>query len=440
MSYGMVQTVFAINLASNGAAGQIDTPANLQSLLSIYLKGGTYFGNYGFYNAQNEWTQDWPGFFKLVNPLMNPETAGGDWSVVWGPCVYTKLAKDATTGTPTNSAFVAYSPSQNSYVVSVAGTNFKSITDWLSEDVNVLPANQVSWSKFNPINLTQLTPSTEAWIDGGSALGVTDLLTQLFDTSQSANCQSLGGFLQNLPNNPDFTTGASLYFSGHSLGGALTQVLPLYLHAALVAVNQGESGKSVWGPVYVLPTAGPTPGNKYFAELFNQTFPGNIATGFSPVPYWNTDVISNLDIVPAAWNNIYNAFSVTPDAAGNYSSFYGMIGKTQISITIPLMDIKLTSLPFGEAMATLVTLAQTFASPIQPYWPVQQYPFAPTQGFYDWSTGSPVWTTYTLPTDADPIETLEALGPYVLYTHTAQYSYYFLGGAIPPTPRQQKSN
>jgi hypothetical protein len=322
-------------------------------------------------------------------------------------------------------------------VVSVAGTNFTSIVDWLSEDVNVFPTNRVAWSDFNPINLSQLTPSAHALIDAGTVLGVTNLLTQLADASQPANSQSLGGFLLNLPDSPGFQTGATLYFSGHSLGGALTQVLPLYLNAALAAVNQGESGKAVWGTVYVLPTAGPTPGNVAFAELFNNTFPGDVETGFAPVPYWNNDVISKLDVVPAAWDNIQNAFSATADAKGNYSSFYGMLGDDAANIVIPIFNIDLQSVPFGKGMGEMSAVLGTYAIF---YTPVRQIAFQPTQGYYAWADGVGTWTPYTLPSDTDPLESLDALAPYVLYTHTSQYAYYFLDGTIPHPPSLQKSS
>lgn len=434
MSFGTVQSVFAMNMASNATSGFIDTPANLQALLATYLNGGTYSGNYGTY-VNGTWTQTqaWPGFFNTLNPSM----IGKDWSVVWGPCVYVDLAEGDSTGSTTNAAFVAYSPSQKSYVVSVSATNLTSLVDWLSEDVNVAPKNRVTWSDFNPINLTQLTLPTDPqknapvpMIDAGTALGVTNLLTQLSDASQPANSQTLGDFLLNLPTTTGFPNKATLYFSGHSLGGALTQVLPLYLYNALSSVNSG-TGNPIWGQIITMPTAGPTPGNSTFADLFNATFSGDIAADFPSVPYWNSDVISSADVVPAAWNNLISVFSAVADSAGNYPSFYGMLGTDTVSISIPPLGINLTSVPFGQAMGDLSLALGTYASY---YSPIRQIPFNPTQGCFSGTEGTRNWTPYTLPTDDNPIESLKVLSGYVLHSHVDQYLYFFLGEWGPQFP------
>ena len=104
MPYDIVQTTFMLSMASYGASGIEATQTQLQAYLNTALNGGT-----------DPLGTQFAGFFPLTNPLL----AGGDWSVVWGPCVY--LDTTSGPGYATNALYVAHSPSLATYVVAVAG-------------------------------------------------------------------------------------------------------------------------------------------------------------------------------------------------------------------------------------------------------------------------------------------------------------------------------
>lgn len=430
MTFNLVQTVFALNMAANAVAGIDDTPQNLQSLFSAYLNGGPLPSPYGVYEPNTDtFTTTAPGFFNSLDGSLL-----GDWEVVWGPAVYVDLAKNMTTGEATNSAFVAKSVSNNAYVVAIAGTNFKSVEDWLAEDVSVDPAQRVAWTDFNPAGLQILTEQEKdnpirAMIDAGSALGVSNLVTQLTDPNQQqADMRTLAGFLRQLPSTDGYLQGSTLYFTGHSLGGALTQVIALYLFAQLEANG--------WAKIRTLPTAGPTPGNLGFQILYDHTFkPGFDPTGFAAVPNWSADVISSGDVVPAAWNNLTSAFTLNVDQAGNYASFYGELSPNPIDFKILWLNFEVKKAPFGKVMGDLMLAITAFVGEF--YWPVFQTAFTPTPGFYQRTDGYVTWQPFPLATDADPILDLKALGPYVLHAHTSQYNYYFGIGVVPQFPTVQ---
>ncbi len=433
MTFNLVQTVFALNMAANAVAGIDDTPQNLQSLFDAYINGGPLVSPYGVYEPNSStFTTTAPGFFNSLNPS---DLAGGDWEVVWGPAVYVDLAKDMPTGEATNSAFVAKSASNNAYVVAIAGTNFKSLKDWLAEDLDVDPASRTEWPNFNPAGLSVLTQQhgiyETARIDAGSVLGVTNLVTKLTDTTQPAGMETLAGFLQKLPSTQGYLKGSTLYFTGHSLGGALTQVIGLYLYAQLMADG--------WAKISTLPTAGPTPGNLGFAMFYNNIFkPESNPTNCEPVPYWSADVISSGDVVPAAWNNLTSAFTLDVDAAGNYASFYGELAPDPIDLKILWLKFEVSKQPFGKVMGDLMAAISAVTDFF--YSPVTQFAFTPTPGYYARNEGYVSWEPMPLATDADPIPDLKALGPYVFHAHTSQYNYFFGIGVVPQFPTKPNTS
>src|SRR5712692_2185945 len=238
MAYDIVQTSFLLGMASNGAAGIWATQSELLGYLNTYLNGGT-----------DPIGTHYDGFF----PQMNSKLAGGDWSVVWGPCLYSERGDKP--GEATNAMYVAYSPSLSTYVVAIAATNFLSIFDWLAEDFNVLPNYMAEW----PLSVPFVQKSHWPWfwhvppaISAATALGVSDLLTKLTDSSKG----TIQEFLTATANSTD-----TLIFAGHSLAGALSPTLAFYLYP--------QPAQSNWRQVLVLPTAGATPGNKKFAAAFN---------------------------------------------------------------------------------------------------------------------------------------------------------------------------
>ena len=69
----LVQTAFLMNMSANAVSMVKAKRDELVPYFTSYLYGG---------RAPDGTKND--GFFPTMNPLM----AGGDWDVVWGPCVY----------------------------------------------------------------------------------------------------------------------------------------------------------------------------------------------------------------------------------------------------------------------------------------------------------------------------------------------------------------
>jgi triacylglycerol lipase len=95
-----------------------------------------------------------------------------------------------------------------------------------------------------------------------------------------------------------------LLVTGHSLGGALTQLASLWLHSQLV---QTDGHRNVG--ITPLTFAAPTCGNQQFATLFETTFPDNYA------------LVNTLDIVPMAWADLDTMQHQYPPPAQTVAEF-----------------------------------------------------------------------------------------------------------------------
>jgi hypothetical protein len=192
------------------------------------------------------------------------QTQLGKWNIVWGPIVVTY----DTFYYPINAMYVAQSgddPSQ--YVFAVAGTNPVSVFDWLVEDA--LVEYQLPWV----FDLTET-----AKISLGTAIGLTILLTNTPSSTLPGAGLAIRDFLAGLSSKK-----ITLMTTGHSLGGALSPTLGLWL----------KDTQILWDPFFEakfasMPSAGPTAGNSEFAEYLSEKIP--------LTRFWNT-----LDIVPHAW-------------------------------------------------------------------------------------------------------------------------------------------
>ncbi len=115
-------------MTADGASDISATQAQSQAYLTTALTDGT----------EPIGTQS-VGFF----PAMDSRLAGGDRSVVWGPCVYS--ANPDTADCAVNAMYVAHSPSQSSYIVAIAATNPDPLYDWISEVGDVSPVYMAQW-------------------------------------------------------------------------------------------------------------------------------------------------------------------------------------------------------------------------------------------------------------------------------------------------------
>lgn len=396
--YDIVQTTFLLCMAANGAADiKAKQASDLQGYLETALNGGT-----------DPVGTQFDGFFPRMNSLL----AGGDWSVVWGPCVYPRPVSSLFHETyyeAANSMYVAYSPSLSTYVVAIAGTNPISHYDWDSEDFDVSPEYMAEWPPQMPFDRQQHTPySGVAAISAATATGVSNLLTQLTDPDHQG---SLPDFLKSVENSKDM-----LIFCGHSLGGALAPTLAFYIYP--------QPAQSGWGQVLVLPLAGPTPGNGLFAQQFNAAYPPVPAEGVSAAyGRWNTDFANSADAVPHAWNQL--------------SMIIGSLYWYHWELRYPSMYGVMDAL-VGYVVRYEVDKAEAMASGGD-YTNITQSVFDADSGYWAWTQnpdGSwqypPVWTPAPQYTDASPMTNKTEMMNAVSANHIDQY-YNFFG--VTPAPR-----
>jgi hypothetical protein len=383
MSYPLLPSVSLMEGASTFASDIIDTQPNLLAFLTVYLNGGT-----NPYNGAK-----FPGFFTLTNANLY----GGDWSAVWGPCVYAS----ESLGTATNAMYVAFSPSKNTYVVCIAGTNPFSAFDWIYEDADIWPFYMAQWPPklpFVPYLSSPPIPVTVPAVSAATAAGISDLLTQA-----QMRDPNLGYLAQFLRARRD--ANATLIFAGHSLAGALAPALAFYLYP-----TPQTSG---WKNIYVLPLAGATPGNYGFRGAFATAYPQTAdSTGDW---FWNIDYANHYDVVPHGWDKLPQVVQ-DEDSAGNFPSIWGVLQGP---------GIETVGYSVSSAMGFGAFLADGYYSAIPQSWVM------PPWGHFT-GQGTPTWSPLPTYTDASPLSTWSELAAVIVATHTDQYFKYF--GVEPPPP------
>lgn len=209
-----------------------------------------------------------------INSLLadNSLATAGLWQAVW-----VGLSPDGA-----NLSFIAQCTSQNAFAVGIRGTQFTSLID-LGEDLE-------------PQTLAQFTPGdVPLLVSQGSMKGFTEVIGTVGVPSGNL-LQTLTALLGAAPSN------ATLYVTGHSLGGALATMVALYLAA------QTWSNPPVFG-VYTF--AAPSAGLQSFADYYDQTLTNN-----SPNQTWR--VYNAWDAVPNAWatlSNVKKKFYPVPSAS-----------------------------------------------------------------------------------------------------------------------------
>ncbi|WP_299179497.1 hypothetical protein [uncultured Chryseobacterium sp.] len=286
------QQVFGMSGLANRAAGYNGTGTQLQEQLQYDLS--FYLNNVPpvqIMGQKNPSTAD-----PSVTPVL------GSWNLVWGPALIEETdEKGNPTGVADNALYVAQcdavafpgGPTVPAYVVAIAATNPTSLYDWETEDFSV--SEVVNWTTYDPSNFSTSTYNgTDPYISKGTATGVSILLGLTSPASAAAPNTTLQQFLASLQPDPD----TAIIFCGHSLAGALSPTLALYL--------KENKDLDAFEVTLVYPTAGPTPGEKAFASLFNSTFPP-LPDGWQAqsgdYQSWNTMHWNDLDVVPHAWQS-----------------------------------------------------------------------------------------------------------------------------------------
>jgi hypothetical protein len=208
--------------------------------------------------------------FKLVNRALEALSGPlGEWKLVWGPGVF----QDLPGGVPANTMFVARHQHTGELVISIAGTNPFSAYAWIAEDFDM--GESRTWVYGEP---PQGAATSKATLTGLRALQ-----GMVPPAGVPGENTTLAAFLRA---ELDEASGpVNVTVTGHSLGGALSPTLALWL-----LDTQPEWDKHLRAAVSVFAYAGPTPGNDEFASYVEQRFGERMHR-----------IFNSFDIVPHAW-------------------------------------------------------------------------------------------------------------------------------------------
>lgn len=413
-TYDQFQQYYCLNAAANAVGKMKATEATLQN--SMYT--------------------------VLTNSL--PKLTGG-WQLSFGPRVYKK--QDGPNTGPDNAWYAAVSDSQKICVVAVAGTSLNSPQGWVNIDFGV---NQVvdfaAWTDnwyakgvTAPSPITSPPATGTAYAALGTCVGAFNVLSNP-SNQYVAKGQLLGDYLANTV----VPTGYKIIFTGHSMGeyppftfrffkaclliyGANIQISEhkrfcqilfsnidtaasfcLWNSANAQSIRPGGAVSPVVGlglvqagmiqqsSTYILPSAGPSPGN---ADLFqdqkgNPVFPPGTPSS-QPYAVYNTDLYNTLDVVPQAWStdpksnrNMANVLSIYAGhlgpilencVEGLVKRFTNLANQSGI-VYEPLPGTSLTGPPIPSMITDLNTLVSTIGTEhMASYWG-----FIGVQAWVDW--------------------------------------------------------
>jgi hypothetical protein len=201
-------------------------------------------------------------------PTTNPANATqGEWALAWGPAV--------TTIDEGNLMFVTYNKSTHQYAIAIRGTypyfGLALLVD-LYEDLDV--SHPLPW---------QYPPVPGALVAAGTLDGLNDLI----------RFRSNGVAFHAFVDSQIAPSGADIFITGHSLGGALATVLAPWLAYRL---SESNVKSAVTPYTYAAPTAGNTAFASFYTGLFKSSY-----------RYYNA-----IDIVPKAWADLSSIKSLYP--------------------------------------------------------------------------------------------------------------------------------
>ncbi|QHI35816.1 hypothetical protein IMCC3317_11640 [Kordia antarctica] len=246
---------------------------------------------------------------KVASDVLS-ETAAiiGDWKAIWGPIVY---ANDPTSNSvhADNTMGMYYNATENVIVIAIAGTNVNSPFGWLVEDFSV--NKTIAWELVTGV-------PNSGNISNGTHVGL-DILLKMQNIEKDTVVSALKSFLTANPTLSD----VQIAVAGHSLGGALSPTLALYL----------SDTKNDWDPnsktsLGAFPTAGPTPGDEGFASYYEKQIKAK------KIYYLSQH--NAIDVVPHAWEKsdiekiptIYEKYITPPSDANPSETLTGTLAST----------------------------------------------------------------------------------------------------------------
>lgn len=208
----------------------------------------------------------------------------GKWELSWGIAVYQYHKYIFNSNGADNTMFMAKyvgnpASKEDLYVISIAGTNPRSLFNWKVID-SVVDTMDL-WNQGKPWNKTENVNSEDdrPAIATGMSQG-----TKVLMADMSANGgRLLLDYLKELTTNA--TKPMTITVTGHSMAGGLSPCLGLAL-----LDRQSEWDSEKIATVKVFSVGGPAPGNANFATYYNNKF------GENAQRVWN-----QRDLVPLAW-------------------------------------------------------------------------------------------------------------------------------------------
>lgn len=207
--------------------------------------------------------------------------------IVWGPAVHMPDSDGAKALDGHSDALVFISRDRGSgdYSVVFRGTNTISATEWYFQDFKV--ENKVAWREVETGFASEGVASEGALVSEGTATAMRLRLGLKPAQGQPGEGQSLEEALVSI-------VAASkgpcvMHFTGHSLGGLLAPAMALWLLDDLGQRGREDLAAKLRLDVYAY--AGPTAGNRAFADYLSARLPG-LRRYASP-----------LDIAPRVWED-----------------------------------------------------------------------------------------------------------------------------------------
>jgi len=195
----------------------------------------------------------------LLPTTKPPNATNGEWGLVWGAAVTAVDEGDLM--------FITYNKSTNQYAIAIRGTyptfGLALLVD-LYEDLDV--SNPLAWEYPN-------VPG--AVVAGGTLDGLDDIIS----------FTSGGVAFTTFVDSQIAPSGADVFVTGHSLGGALTTVLAPWL---VYRLSQKNAHNVVIPYTYAAPTAGNASFATFYTGLFRDSY-----------RYYNV-----IDVVPKAWADL----------------------------------------------------------------------------------------------------------------------------------------